>query len=190
MRNLGFVWLEITEKCQLTCNHCITKALRRSIPLRVGLVNVQDVQRVEQAHAELEALDVTEIGTDHLRRVGRSRRQRQPSIDQLCGHCARRKVAVSPNGDMWPCVFARWMSVGNVQQSTLIEILTGPEMASATATLTNHFPVPETPCVPRMCDPAVRPELRTSVQPVVLAARYGPVRPEGRVCAELRHLWS
>ncbi|MGH3897276.1 MAG: hypothetical protein ACRDTA_03305 [Pseudonocardiaceae bacterium] len=49
----------------------ITEALRRSIPLRVGLVDVQDDQRIEQARAELEALGVTEIGTDHLRQVGR-----------------------------------------------------------------------------------------------------------------------
>jgi hypothetical protein len=55
---------------------------------------------------------------------------------------------VSSNGDVWPRVFARWMSVGNVRQSTLIEILTGPEMASATATLADHFPVPETPYMP------------------------------------------
>jgi len=34
----------------------ITEALRRSIPLRVGLVDVQDGQRIEQARAELEAL--------------------------------------------------------------------------------------------------------------------------------------
>jgi hypothetical protein len=53
----------------------------------------------------LETLGVTEIGTDHLRQVGRGVRQRQPSIDQLYGHCARGKIAVSPNGDVWPCVF-------------------------------------------------------------------------------------
>ena len=67
----------------------IIEALRRSIPLRVGLVDVQDGQRIEQARAELEALGVTEIGTDYLRQVGRGIRQLQPSIDQLCGHCAR-----------------------------------------------------------------------------------------------------
>ncbi|MGH3795847.1 MAG: radical SAM/SPASM domain-containing protein [Pseudonocardiaceae bacterium] len=101
----------------------IVEALRRSIPLRVGLVEVQDGQRVEQARTELGVLGVTEIGTDHLRQVGRGIRQCRPSIDQLCGHCARGKVAVSPNGDVWPCVFARWMPVGNVRQRALAEIL-------------------------------------------------------------------
>ena len=157
----------------------ITKALRRSIPLRVGLVDVQDGQRVTQARAELEALGVTEIGTDHLRRVGRGSQQSQPSIDQLCGHCARGKVAVSPNGDVWPCVFARWMPVGNVQQSTLIEILNSPAMTTATAMLDSHFPVPETPCVPRMCDPQCGPNCGPACNPSCWPHGTGPCGPKG-----------
>lgn len=101
----------------------IVEALRRSIPLQVGIVDVQDGQQIEQARAEMAALGVIEIGTDHLRQVGRGIRQRQPSIDQLCGHCGQGKVAVSPNGEVWPCVFARWMPVDNVRCRTLVEIL-------------------------------------------------------------------
>lgn len=156
----------------------IAEALRRSIPLRVGLVDVQDGQRVEQARAELEAIGVTEIGTDRLRQVGRSIRQRQPSIDQLCGHCARGKVAVSPDGDVWPCVFARWMSVGDVRRRTLAEILTSPEMATATATLADHFPVSETPCVPKMCDPQCGPNCGPACNPS-WPHGTGPCGPKG-----------
>lgn len=249
MRDLSFVWLEITGRCQLTCKHCyaesgpsdgvmlpvdwcrvidevaqlggrmvqfiggeptlyrglcyysddaaeheaitkgrgshvrtrvgITEALRRSIPLRVDLVDVQGGQRVEQARAELEALGVTEIGTDHLRQVGRGIRHRQPSIDQLCGHCARGKIAVSPSGDVWPCVFARWMPVGNVRHRTLVEILTGPEMATATAALADHFPAPEMPCVPKMCDPQCGPNCGPACNPSCWPTRTGPCGPKG-----------
>lgn len=157
----------------------IIEALRRSIPLRVGLVDVQDGQRIEQARAELEALGVTEIGTDRLRQVGRGIRQRQPSIDQLCGHCAQGKVAVSPNGDVWPCVFARWMPVGNVQCRTLAEILTGPEMATATTTLADHFTAPEMPCVPRMCDPQCGPNCAPACNPSCWPHGTGPCGPKG-----------
>jgi MoaA/NifB/PqqE/SkfB family radical SAM enzyme len=157
----------------------ITEALHRSIPLRVGLVDVQDSQRVEQARAELAALGVTEIGTDHLRQVGRGIRQRQPSIDQLCGHCARGKVAVSPNGDVWPCVFARWMLVGNVRRSALAEILTSPEMATATETLVDHFPMPEMPCVPKMCDPQCGPNCGPACNPSCWPHGTGPCGPKG-----------
>ncbi|MGH9206544.1 MAG: radical SAM protein, partial [Acidimicrobiales bacterium] len=61
----------------------IIEALRRSIPLRVGLIDVQDGQRVEQARAELEAFGVTEIGPDRLRQIGRGVRDQQSSVDQL-----------------------------------------------------------------------------------------------------------
>jgi MoaA/NifB/PqqE/SkfB family radical SAM enzyme len=157
----------------------ITEALRRSIPLRVGLVDVQSGQRVAQARAELEALGVTEIGTDHLRQVGRGIRQRQPSIDQLCGHCARGKIAVSPNGDVWPCVFARWIPVGNVQRRALAEILIGPEMVTATKMLANHFRVPEMPCVPRMCDPQCGPNCGPACNPSCWPHGTGPCGPKG-----------
>ncbi len=165
-------------------NHARTKAniveaLSRSIPLRVGLVGVRDEQRVEEARAELKTLGVAEIGTDHLRQVGRGIRRRRPSIDQLCGHCAREKVAVSSNGDVWPCVFARWMPVGNVRCSTLAEILTGSEMASATATLANHFRAPETPCVPKMCDPQYGPRCGPACTPSCWPHGTGPCRPNG-----------
>lgn len=157
----------------------IAEALRRSIPLRVGLVDVRDRQRVEQARAELGALGVTNIGTDHLRRVGRGIRQHRPSIDQLCGHCARGKVAVSPNGDVWPCVFARWMPVGNVRWSTLADILSSSEMASATATLADRFPPPVTPCVPRMCDPQCGPNCGPACNPSCWPHGTGPCGPKG-----------
>lgn len=42
----------------------VIEAISRSIPLRVGLIDVRAGQRVEQARAELTALGVTNIGTD------------------------------------------------------------------------------------------------------------------------------
>ncbi|MGH3695085.1 MAG: radical SAM protein [Pseudonocardiaceae bacterium] len=114
----------------------IVEALRRSIPLRVGLIDVQDGQRVGQARVELTSLGVANIGVDRLRQVGRGARdQRLDDVSQLCGGCARGKVAVAGNGDVWPCVFARWMRVGNVHESALAEILAGPSMAETCSKL-------------------------------------------------------
>lgn len=143
----------------------IAEALRRCIPLRVGLVDVREGQRIEQARADLEALGVTDIGLDVLRQVGRGSRQCRPDLDQLCGHCAQGKVAVSANGEVWPCVFARWMPVGNVRQRSLAEILTAPEMATAIAVLSDHFPAPQMPCVPRTCDPQCVPHCGPACNP-------------------------
>lgn len=88
-------------------------------------------------------------------------------------------VAASPNGDVWPCVFVRWMPVGNVRQRTLAEILTGPKMVTAAATLADCFPVPEMPCVPRMCDPQCGPNCGPACTPSCWPFGTGPCGPKG-----------
>jgi MoaA/NifB/PqqE/SkfB family radical SAM enzyme len=132
----------------------VAEAVRRSIPLRVGLVDMMDGQRVEQAHEHLTALGVTDIGTDRLRQVGRGVRTQAPDVSQLCGSCARGKVAISPTGEVWPCVFARWMPVGNVRTTSLAEIVTGEMLADAQRELTRIRPV-VAKCAPESrCDPS------------------------------------
>jgi MoaA/NifB/PqqE/SkfB family radical SAM enzyme len=100
----------------------VVEALNRSIPIRVGIIEVEDGQGIEQARAELAALGVEDIRVDRLRQVGRGVRDRQPDVDQLCGRCADEVLAVSPKGDVAPCVFARWLTVGNVQRADLATI--------------------------------------------------------------------
>lgn len=101
----------------------IGEVVRRSIPLRVGVIDLGGGQRAEQAVAELKSLGVAEVGLDRLRQVGRGVRDQQPSMDQLCGHCASDVLAISPDGAVWPCVFSRWLPVGNVQTASLADIL-------------------------------------------------------------------
>lgn len=101
----------------------IAEAVRREIPLRVGIIDLVGEQRWQQAVAELEALGVTAIGRDQLRQVGRGIRDARPDMDQLCGNCANGVAAISPSGVVWPCVFTRWMPSGNVLEHGLAEIL-------------------------------------------------------------------
>lgn len=159
----------------------IAEAVRRSIPLRVGVVDVMDGQRVTQAREHLIALGVTEIGTDRLRQVGRGVRTQGPDVSQLCGNCARQKVAVSAAGEVWPCVFARWMPIGNVRAASLAEIVTGPGMASAIGRLSDHDGplLPQTPCVPRMCDPDCGPNCGPACHPSCWPHGTGPCGPNG-----------
>lgn len=158
----------------------IAEAVRRSIPLRVGLVDVRDGQRVEQARVELAALGVKDqVQIDRLRQVGRGVRTEQPSAAQLCGHCGRGQVAIAPDGSVWPCVFARWLPVGNVGEDTLADIVTGARMRATTASLAEQFtphlgrkePKKErTACDPQccpstMCDPKCSPSCSPSCRP-------------------------
>jgi len=121
----------------------IIEAVRRSIPLRVGIINVHDDQRIEQARRELEALGVQEIGIDRLRQVGRGIREGQPNISQLCGSCGGDFIAVLPDGAVSPCPISRWITIGNVRRDTLCSILTDQKLVRSrddirSARLNNH----------------------------------------------------
>lgn len=134
----------------------IVEAVRRSIPLRVGLIDITDDQRTEQARRHLAALGVTNVGTDQLRQVGRGVREQRPGVSQLCGACAHGKVAVAPNGDVWPCVFARWLSLGNVRMVRLAEILVGQAAGNARRELARSVHAKCNPNTPSKCGPESR----------------------------------
>ncbi|MER6830843.1 radical SAM protein [Streptosporangium sp. NPDC000563] len=102
----------------------IMEALARSIPLRVTLVAMKAGQRITEAEALLRSLGVERIRTDRLRALGRPN-PGGASVDELCGHCGQGRVAVSPAGDVWPCVMGRFLVTGNVLQQPLGDVLTG-----------------------------------------------------------------
>jgi len=135
----------------------IAEAVQRSIPLRVGLIDIMHSQRVEQARAQLVQLGVTNINTDRLRHVGRGAREQRADVSQLCGGCAHGKVAVANNGNVWPCVFARWMPIGNVQETPLRHIVTASRMDAVRAQLGGP-PLPATECPPKTpkCGPETK----------------------------------
>lgn len=130
----------------------IVEALRRRIPLRVGIIDLGDDQRVEEARAELRALGVEDIGVDRMRGVGRGAGTTTPDASQLCGHCANGVAAISPDGMVWPCVFSRWMPLGNVREEALGDILTGRSMEAARTTLASEFQA-NGQRGPKHCDP-------------------------------------
>ncbi|NDL60207.1 radical SAM protein [Phytoactinopolyspora mesophila] len=142
----------------------IAEAVRRSIPIRVGLVGVLKDQRVAKARQVLVDLGVEDIGYDDLRHVGRGAGQPNPDISQLCGHCAQGKLAIGSSGAVWPCVFSRWLPVGNVLVEPLSAILRGSRylsvVAELDATLTTKLP-----CVPDMCDPQCGPSCSPACPP-------------------------
>ncbi|WP_439681854.1 radical SAM protein [Embleya sp. MST-111070] len=173
----------------------IVRVLERGIPLRAGIIDLGDDQRFAQAHAELDALGVTDIGVDHLRQVGRGIRTENPDATQLCGGCGQGVAAVSPNGDVWPCVFARWMPQGNVRTEPLGRILEGPRMRAASAALCEEF-TRRAPCTPDMCNPQCGPTCSPACVPTGCSPKAcgpqgpqcqpkyncGPCQPKDRTC--------
>lgn len=208
---VSFLWLEITGKCQLACEHCyadsgptgshgnttgadwmrvideaselgvemvqfiggeppLHPAVRRDIALRVGLVDLSDEQRVSQATEQLSRVGVEEIGIDRLRGVGRGAQRGEPDVAELCGSCGQGVMTIAPDGSVWPCVFSRWMDVGNVQVASFASILNGARAQSARRELAASFGQRRQAqdhaqcnpnCLPQTCQPQCGPN-RTS----------------------------
>jgi hypothetical protein len=156
----------------------IRQAIARGIPLRAGIVEVRQGQRITQAHAELEALGVRRIGTDRLRHLGRATGAVPDDASELCGRCGRGIAAVLPSGDVTPCVMARWLTAGNVRDTTLAAILSGPAMTAATAAV----PARSGTCPPDHCGPDTDsdtcPPQGGKPSPPSAAARSDPCAPD------------
>ncbi|MFI7101065.1 radical SAM protein [Streptomyces sp. NPDC050161] len=133
----------------------IIEALHRGIPLRVGIVEVHEGQRVEQAAAELRALGVEQVQTDRARAVGRAADPNTagPTVDALCGRCFRHRVSIDPDGNVSGCILSRFLDAGNVRTRRLTEILHSDRWKEITATV----PMPRAACTPddsNDCNPA------------------------------------
>jgi MoaA/NifB/PqqE/SkfB family radical SAM enzyme len=109
----------------------VVKALEFGIPIRAGVIDAGTGQ-VPGADADLRALGVTRIGVDRIRAVGRGGGN-DPA--ELCGRCGKGVAAIGPDGEVWPCIFSRWMPVGNVMMTPLAEILSSRAMAEAVAAI-------------------------------------------------------
>lgn len=109
----------------------IERAVGLGIPLRVGIIDVGEGQRVAEARRDLEGLGVTRIGVDRVRPFGRGAQEQAPDTANLCGRCGTGRAAVSPTGEVSPCVFSSWISVGNVKSAPLATILSGAAMKHA-----------------------------------------------------------
>ncbi|MFI6174904.1 radical SAM protein [Nonomuraea sp. NPDC051191] len=168
----------------------IARARELGIPLRAGVVGVLEGQRSQQGIAVLEDLGVDDVGYDDLREVGRGVRENGPGLDQLCGRCGDQQIAISPTGEVWPCVFSRWLPIGNVRRTPLAEILASQQFEETTGRLREAFEVrgkcgPDE-CNPRCgpsCSPACSPQSKTPCGPRQgCSPSYGSCSPDKRLC--------
>jgi MoaA/NifB/PqqE/SkfB family radical SAM enzyme len=152
----------------------IKHALANDIPLRVGIISVLPDQDVIDTELKLRDIGVSYVRTDRVRGVGRGQdiaSTPDHDMNELCGACALYRAAVDPDGNVYPCVFARWLCVGNVQHLALSTIVFGAEMAARRDELTQHFSArgkqlarmetcdPQG-CAPQQCIPVCDPGYR------------------------------
>ena len=139
----------------------IAEALSRDIPLRAGVIDVSTSdrigrQRTHAAQADLSSLGVADVGVDRLRRIGRGANASpapdqpgsEPGLDQLCGRCGHGAVAISSSGDVWPCVFARRIQLGNILDTDLATILSAAQPISPVTAGPSCWPQGGGSCAP------------------------------------------
>jgi MoaA/NifB/PqqE/SkfB family radical SAM enzyme len=168
----------------------IAEALRRGIPLRVGLIRLSEDQDIDAALEELVSIGVHRdaIRVDDQRGVGRGRGSAACTTeDELCGKCAGGVLAIMPDGTVQPCVFSRdaRFEVGNITADNLTSVLSGERLHRMREDLTSVFVqrgLIGTDCPPadpnrtQSCGPTCSPQcIPTGCPPLV---NPGPCNPE------------
>nr|WP_242606355.1 hypothetical protein [Protofrankia symbiont of Coriaria ruscifolia] len=81
---------------------------------------------------------------------------------------------------MWPCVFSRWLPIGNVLTAPLADVLASEAARDVRGQLAEHFASRQIPpCVPKMCDPQCGPSCGPACRPSCWPTGTGPCRPKG-----------
>ncbi len=120
----------------------IIKLVELGVPLRVGLVEMPNGNETAATIDDLVSIGVDrqQISSDRVREIGRGGKQTQASLDELCGQCGLSSAVVLPDGNVYPCVFSRWMEpVGNVLLQPLTEIVNGQPLQQVRDTVNGHF---------------------------------------------------
>lgn len=158
----------------------IAEAVRRGIPVRVGIIGLAEDQRTGQAMAELVALGIPEeaICFDRLRAFGRGAAG-SPNEADTCGACGHGNAAILPDGTVTPCVFTRTAAAGSVLTAPLGDVLADGKFAAQVARLDSLRPAGR-PCVPNMCDPQCGPSCSPACRPA------GNCRPTGACAPDYR----
>jgi MoaA/NifB/PqqE/SkfB family radical SAM enzyme len=187
----------------------IAEAVRRGVPLRVGLIRLSGDQDIDAAIEELVGIGVHRgaIGIDDQRGVGRGRGSAACTTeDELCGKCAGGVLAIMPDGAVQPCVFSRdsRFKVGDITADSLTSVLNGERLHRMREDLTSVFLqrgligadcLPAEPTGPHAggpsCSPACVPQ--GNCNPIVNPPPCNPIaghpprpeptpRPPGPVC--------
>jgi MoaA/NifB/PqqE/SkfB family radical SAM enzyme len=96
----------------------IRELVGRRVRVAAGIILLpQNEAHLKQTKKLLRRLGVHLIGIDPIRGIGRGRQfvaLDAPPRGELCGQCWNGKLCIDSNGDAHPCVFSRFVSVGNV----------------------------------------------------------------------------
>lgn len=156
------------KKTRNAIKHAVALGLR----VRVGVIQMPEIsdESIQSTIAELKAIGVQNVGSDRMRGIGRGvvklSAKRNP-FGELCGGCGDGKMAIDNNGNVYPCVFSKFSSLGHVSHG-LQSISNGSRLHMFREKM--HVEHPKTkeeakPCFPRYCLPYERCNPNTGCGP-------------------------
>jgi len=111
----------------------IRRLVRRKIRLDASMILMdQNAAQAKQTKRFLRRLGVTSFGTDRVRGIGRGEQlvNGARAMGELCGYCWSGKLCVDASGDAYPCVFSRFVSVGNCLPGGIKDIVKGEKLSA------------------------------------------------------------
>ncbi|MDH2424703.1 radical SAM protein [Sphaerisporangium sp. TRM90804] len=158
----SFYTLDPAVHAQITGRNTMTRTLSNirkarsyEIPLRVGLIDVVDGQRIEDAKAVLSQFGVTDVGVDRMRLLGRPART-ACDASELCGRCGDGVAAILPDGTVTPCPLSRWLSAGRLPTTPLAELAARARDIAEREIM---------PALPHACRPPCEPQCNPGCDP-------------------------
>ncbi|MEU9740239.1 radical SAM protein [Micromonospora chersina] len=110
----------------------LRRLIAKGVQTRVGIIALDERSKaVERTRQFLIDLGVGGIRSSRVREFGRGQELlgEEASLSGLCGHCWNGRLAVAPDGKVFPCVMARDWAVGDILNQTLGEIMRSDELA-------------------------------------------------------------
>jgi MoaA/NifB/PqqE/SkfB family radical SAM enzyme len=133
----------------------IRLALEKGLHTRAGVIAMDaNIKEVEETKTFLAELGIESVGSDRVRGIGRGNNL-LPGVlpmDELCGSCWKAKLAVDADGNAFPCVFSKFLPLGNIREG-LAPIVECASLRDFRNTLKNRM-ITAAPCYPDGCDPA------------------------------------
>lgn len=96
----------------------ISNAIAIGIPVHVSVIDPEESEERRHNNIEfLRSLGISSISYDRVRAVGRGEALAKEvgGNGDLCGQCWDNRIAIDPNGNVFPCVFARKEPIGHIR---------------------------------------------------------------------------
>lgn len=143
----------------------IRRIVEFSVPIRVGVVVMEtNTKRLFETKEFLYSLGVTEVGTDHVRQIGRPAGERQVQASELCGHCWKGNICIDSSGSVSPCIMSKQWKIGNLHEESLCNLASSSRIGGVRHRLSSEYRSlsdanqpcsPQDTCGPRACSPQV-----------------------------------